>query len=75
MAIGDELIYDDKKGNRLFVSKDGTLYAYKTNGKLHNLNNLIIIVERAGFVIERIEKINGDVKLVLEDEAIEEDLK
>lgn len=71
---GDKLVFADKKGNRLFVTRDGMWYGYDKKEHVIDLNNLIILVEGAGFTIDRIEKFKGRVKLVLEDEAIEKDL-
>lgn len=74
MVVGDKLVFADKKGNRLYVTKDGMWYGYDKKNAVINLNSLIILVESAGFIIERIEKISGKIRLVLEDEAVEKDL-
>jgi len=49
-------------------------YGYDKEGTVLNLNNLILLVEEAGYEIERLEKYKGQVHLVLEDEAVEKDL-
>lgn len=74
LAIGDKLVFSDRKGNSLFVTKEGTWYGYDEKGYTVDLNNLILLVERAGFDIDRIEKVKGKIRLVFEDEAIERDL-
>lgn len=74
MATKDKLVFSDKAGNMLYTSKEGFWYGRNKDGKQINLNEIIILVERAGFNIERLEKINGKIMLLMEDEAVEKDL-
>jgi len=67
-------VFYGKNGSSLFVTKYMEWYGYDKEGTVLNLNNLILLVEEAGYEIERLEKYKGQVHLVLEDEAVEKDL-
>lgn len=71
MVVKDNLFLRDEDGNRIYVTKEGHWHGVDKKKLQLNLNQIILILEGAGFNIGRIEKTGGNVMLEVNEEAIE----
>lgn len=73
MVIKDKLFFRDEDNNRIYVTKEGHWYGINKNKQSINLNNMILLLEDAGFDIKKLEKSGSNVMLEINEEAIQED--
>lgn len=71
MVAKDNLFLRDEDDNRIYVTKEGHWYGVDRKKLQLNLNQIILILEGAGFNIARVEKNGGNVMLEVSEEAIE----
>lgn len=73
MVIRDKLVFRDESENRIYVTKEGHWYGINKKKEILGLNNMILLLESAGFNIGRLEKTNGNIMLEINEETIQED--